>query len=284
MHGLTGIGFTVLAIGFCAAFLFPLAAEAFFNREAKMEMESLKIECGHRKDIVREMDLENLPEPVQRWLKFSGIVGRERIRTVRMRQEGEMRLSRDKAWMPYVAEQFFTAEAPGFLWKVKVRAAPGIHITGMDKYADGRGSMRIRLMSLFTVADERGPEIDQGTMLRFLAESVWFPSAALSEYIRWEAAGENSAKAIMAYGGMEVSGVFDFNEKGEVTRFTAQRYRDEEGVYVLKEWLVSIGAYEEAGGFAVPAKAEVSWKLDDGDFEWDRLRVSGIWYDEAIKE
>ena len=66
-------------------------------------------------------------------------------------------------------------------------------IAGRDRYADGHGHMLIKLASLLTVADGAGPEIDQGTLLRYLGEIVWFPSAALRDYISWEAIDERSA-------------------------------------------------------------------------------------------
>jgi hypothetical protein len=34
-----------------------------------------------------------------------------------------MRLAKDKSWMPVQAEQYFTSEEPGFIWKANINAA-----------------------------------------------------------------------------------------------------------------------------------------------------------------
>ncbi|MFP3361349.1 DUF6544 family protein, partial [Planococcus sp. SIMBA_143] len=76
---------------------------------------------------------------------------------------------------------------------------------------------------MFTVADSSGPEIDQGTMLRYLAETIWFPSAALNDYIIWKHIDENNAEATMTYGDISATGVFTFNSEGDPTHFEAER-------------------------------------------------------------
>lgn len=104
------------------------------------------------------------------------------------------------------AEQYFTTDQPGFVWTAVVKMAP-LHFTGRDKYAEGHGSMLIRLFSIFPVAAASGKEMDQGALLRYLAEMQWFPSAALNRYIQWEEIDSFSAKATMSDQGVTASGV-----------------------------------------------------------------------------
>ena len=97
--------------------------------------------------------------------------------------------------MSVQAEQYFTTENPGFIWKARIKVAPFIHIAGRDKYENEKGNMLIKLLSLFTVANSEGKEIDQGTMLRYLAEMAWFPTAVINDYITWEELDDHNAKA-----------------------------------------------------------------------------------------
>ena len=46
----------------------------------------------------------SLPEPVQRWLRSSGVVDRQRPRAVRRRYEGDFRLGEDKDWLPFTSQ------------------------------------------------------------------------------------------------------------------------------------------------------------------------------------
>jgi len=41
-------------------------------------------------------------------------------------------------------------------------------------YSDGHGGMLVKFLSTITLGDERAPKIDQGEVLRYLAEIAWF--------------------------------------------------------------------------------------------------------------
>lgn len=195
-----------------------------FNTMAINELKTLVRPSISEKKIVTKEMLDNLPPIVQKWLEFSNVIGKEIIYRVYLKQIGEMRTMPDGKWMPVKAEQWFKTEEPGFIWVADVKAAPGIHIVGRDKYENGKGHMIIKLLSLTTVADAKGKETDQEAMLRYLSEIVWFPSAALSYYIQWEQIDMTTAKATITYGGITASGLFKFDTNGNVVSFEAKRY------------------------------------------------------------
>src|SRR5262249_32992735 len=139
--------------------------------------------------------------------------GKERPAAIRLKQEGEMRLAAGQPWLPFTAEQYYTTDPPGFVWYANVRAAGFVPLaSGRDRYFEGRGSMNIRLLSLFPVVDSKGPQLDQGALLRYLSETIWFPAGAVSPYITWEAIDANSARATLSYGGVTAPATFYFNE------------------------------------------------------------------------
>jgi hypothetical protein len=57
--------------------------------------------------------------------------------------------------------------------------------------------MLISVMSTVPIANSSGEEIDQGAMMRFLAEIIWLPSGALNNYIQWEYVNDTTAHATM---------------------------------------------------------------------------------------
>jgi hypothetical protein len=229
-------------------------------------------------DIVTQADVEGLPEPVQRWLSYSGVIGRERAITVRLRQKGFFRQKQDADWMPFQAEEYYTTQPPAFIWHATIKASPFLWIAGRDRYHAGKGNMLIKLLSLITVADARGEKLDQGTLLRYLNEIMWFPSAALSDYIHWEAIDAGSAKATMSYQGVTASAVFHIDERGRLTNMVAERYRAVDGEFVLDTWSTPIGEYREFNGVRIPTQGEGVWNLSSGDFSYIRLEVIGIDY------
>ena len=110
--------------------------------------------------VVRAEELSPLPLPVRRWLERSGVVGRPRATTVRLRQRGEMHTSNDAPWMPTEAWQYIAIDRrPQFIWELDSRLAKIVPITGRDKYIRGRGEMLIKAAALaVSVANENGPK------------------------------------------------------------------------------------------------------------------------------
>lgn len=254
-----------------------------FNQKVDREVNALFEKRIDNKAIVEQKDLDGLPIPVQKWLENSQVVGQERISTVRLKQTGMMRTEPDQSWMPFKAEQYFVTEEPGFIWNAKISAAPMFHIAGRDKYDEGHGNMLIKILSLFTIGDATGKEMDQGTMIRYLAEVMWFPAAALNDYIKWEEIDEMSAQATMSYRGVTASAIFVFNENGDIDSFSAQRYREFGGQYSLETWSGSVGQIEVMDGIRIPTKGDVTWELEAGDFTWLEWEIAEIEYNNPMK-
>ncbi len=256
-----------------------------FNTISKNELKIFVAPATSKKKVVTKEMLNGLPPIVQKWLERSNVIGKEVIYSVYLKQIGEMRTTFDGKWMPVKAEQWFKTEKPGFIWIADVKAAPGIHLTGKDKYENGKGHMLIKLLSLITVADTKGKEIDQGTMVRYLAEIVWFPSAALNDYIQWKQIDSTTVKATMTYSGITASGLFKFDANGDVVSFEAKRYYDRKGGTTLEDWFIQIepNNYKEFEGIRIPIRSIVTWKLKEGNFTWYKLEITNIHYNQ-IKE
>ncbi|MGE5431182.1 MAG: DUF6544 family protein [Syntrophomonadaceae bacterium] len=246
-----------------------------FNKLVNSELSSFMPHSLVKSETITEADITGLPPVVQKWLRHSNVIGKELIKTVRLKQTGQMRTSPDGAWWSFTAEQYFTIEKPGFLWKVDVKANPFLYMTGRDKYYEGHGQMMIKVMSLVPVVDVKGKDIDQGAMLRFLAEITWFPASVLSSYIKWEEVDSLSAKATMTYAGVEASGVYRFNSAGDLVSFEAMRYFFRKEGSTLEKWFIEIDkdGYREFGGMRIPAKSSVTWKLKTGDYRWLDVEV-----------
>ena len=271
--------FGVLAIIAIVATIVIFIANMKFNQKVAKEVKELFAGISGSDDsVIQRSNLEKLPIPVKKWLEFSNIVGKEKVTSVRLKQKAVMRLKEAQSWMPVEAEQYFTVNEPGFIWKARIKAAPLFHIVGRDKYFEGKGSMLINALSLIKIADSSGKEINQGTLIRYLAETVWFPSAALNSYITWEEIDASSARATIDYRGITVSGVFNFNNIGEVTSFVAKRYMENNGKYSLETWLVTMRNYKELDGIKIPTEGKVVWKLETGDFTWFKFEITEIEY------
>jgi hypothetical protein len=220
---------------------------------------------------VTEKDLDGLPEPVVRYLRYTQIIGKERARTVRLKQRGFFRTNPDQKWMQLKAEEYFTVDPPGFLWYGKIRMFPFINVAAIDKFSNGEGRLVVKMLSVFKVADAKGEEYDKAELVRYLNEMIWFPSAFLSEYIHWEPRSSDSARVTITVGGLTASAEVYFNPEGQITNFVAERYMDISGGMILKKWSTPLQEYAEINGIVVPVKGEGVWKLSSGDFSYVRI-------------
>ena len=113
-------------------------------------------------------------------------------------------------------------------------------------------------------------------MLRFLGEIVWFPSAALSDTITWEAIDARSARATMRYGGASASAVFAFGDDGRFTSLTARRYMSADGGARLETWVIPVTEWRAVRGIDMPVRGNAVWKLAAGDFDYYRWEITDV--------
>ncbi len=260
------------------AFLSLLAIR--FNQKTEAEISQIMEQNESRdKTVISEEDISALPEPVKLWLKASGVIGQEKIQSVWLRQKAKIKMKPgQKKWKDATAEQYFSIQNPAFVWRVNMKIPPFIQITGRDKFTDGKGEMQIKMFSAINVVREKGPKMDEGTMQRFLGEIVWFPSAALSPYIRWEAKDNLSAKATINYRGTRATGIFYFNEKGDCIRYSASRFKENHRDAKRYEWVIDVKKHAVLNGVKIPVKMSATWKLDEGDWTWFVVEITHIRY------
>ncbi|MFN2363715.1 MAG: DUF6544 family protein, partial [Halarsenatibacteraceae bacterium] len=134
-----------------------------FEQDTEKKVNELFNNVFENETKIKIDDLNNLPAAVKKWLQGSGILEEPGINSARSLQRAEMRLEDQGRWLSLTAEQYFTVEKPGFIWQARINAAPLIHISGRDVYYQGKGNMLIKPLSLITIADSKGFEMDQGT-------------------------------------------------------------------------------------------------------------------------
>lgn len=229
-----------------------------------------------REPVITPDSLRDLPPIVQKWLVRSNVIGKQPIKTLCIKQKGVMRLNAGGKWLPFRAEQFINADKQSFIWNATFSSGFFIPVHARDKYLHGHGNMLIKALYAIPIADNSGPEIDQGTLMRFLAEMIWFPTAALSKYIRWEYLTETTARATIENGLTSVSGIFSFDLNGDIAGFEGMRYRDVNHHYALQKWTVAVNSHRIFGGFRIADKSEVTWHQGGEPFTWLKIELSNM--------
>ena len=230
--------------------------------------------------VTSEM-LQDLPEPVRRYLVYTGVVGKPWIDTVYLKQTGRFRQGVDRPWMPMIAEEFYTTDPPTLTWNARFKVAGLPLLRGRDRYESGQGHMFGKLVGLFTIFDVRGEELDQATMIRYLNEIMWFPTAFLGGNISWEGIDDHSAQVTFHDGGKSVSGRMIFDDVGRLTNFTTMRYREITGEFSLDPWSTPMTGYGERAGLNLPVRGQAVWNLPSGDLPYAELEITHIEYNSA---
>lgn len=230
-----------------------------------------------REKILTEEMIEGLPLPVKRYLRFTGAVGTVIPERVYLRQKGRIRKSTATPWMEITAEEYYSMEPPAFIWIGTVNKGGIPVIQVRDKYAQGKGSIQIRPGTVFPLTPVRGERMDQGSLMRYLNEMVfWFPSALLRENITFETIDENTAKIHFTDSGKTVSGTLYFDREGKLVNFRAERF--EMNRNRMEIWETPISAYDKFLGLTLTRKGSGVWKYKEGDLNYIEIELTHLSY------
>ena len=225
-------------------------------------------------------DLEELPDPVQRFFRVSLSRDHPSILEAHIRQRGVFRAEPGRPWSPMVAEQYFRTAPPGFVWDARIRMSGVLQVRVRDSYGRSGGEMKGKVFGLFPVVDATGEAaLSQAALQRYLAEAAWLPTALLpGSGVEWSPLSDRSARATIRDGDVVASLDFLFSEAGQIEAVRANRYREEDGRYELRPWEGRFWNHADNHGLRIPMDAEVSWLLGQERFVYWRGSLTDVTY------
>ena len=167
---------------------------------------------------------------------------------------------------------------------MKNRIMGMIPFEGRDKYQDGHGNMRIKLLKMITIADATGKEMDESGLVTILAEALLVPGYALQPYIQWFPIDGHTAKAVLTYNGIQVSGVYYFNDKWEFLRFESndRNYSEKGTEYKKYKWSGVASHYVEKNGVKFPSHFKGVWHTEEGEYEYYKGTIIDMKYNVKV--
>ncbi len=217
--------------------------------------------------------IAGLPAPVQRYFRHVLKPGQPYLRTVRLQHDGQFKTDLEKDWLAITGEEYFRADTPDYIW-----IGSTTWFSARDEYIVGRGSLTVRLLDVLPIVQGSGPSYDQGELLRWLAETTWFPTSLLpGGRTRWSPIDDHSATLSLTDHGQTVSCLMQFNNRNELVRGQAQRYRDETH---MATWVGHFSDYRDWHGLRIPTRAEVAWVIDGEEKPYARFILREIEYDQ----
>jgi hypothetical protein len=230
---------------------------------------------GRAAQPMTQASYQGLPAPVAAWLARAAPEGSAEIVFARIRHAGSLRPEGSDRWLAMSGLEWFTARPPSFVWSARVWLLPLMWMQARDYYRAGQGEFHGALFGLVPLVSGAGPETDQASLLRWLAESVWVPTALTAGGpVAWQPQGPRAARATVRHHGLSASGVFRFGEDGLPTGFTAdRRMRQLPSGPVFQPWQASYHGWRRFGDYLLPEQAEVAWLEEPGPRAYARYVV-----------
>jgi len=245
--------------------------ELKFEKDVKTQLDkSAKIKT----DLLTEVDIESLPAPVKRYIRYSGSLNQPKVKNVRIVFDGKMR-GKGNDWFDFTSMQynFFIDPSRHFFMKARMF---GVSILGYHAYQNEKASMNIKLLGLIPVSRASGQEMDKSETVTFFNDMcILIPAALIDKRIGWEPIDANSAKATFTNGANAITAILYFNQEGQLINFISD---DRYDVNEMKQYRFStpMGNYKFIGGRNLATYGEAIWHYPDGDFAYGKFYLKDI--------
>ncbi|HWP97317.1 MAG TPA: DUF6544 family protein [Syntrophomonadaceae bacterium] len=228
---------------------------------------NLTAKTDHEEGVFSEEDIAGLPVPVQKYFRHCGYIGTQKMYSIKIAyKDVDFSFGKNKSIIKIDYTQYNYVKKPNRIAYID-SSRYGVPFEGLDSYVGGNGSMKGVTAKLFTLFHQTGKTMDKSSLVTFLSESLLIPSAALQDYMVWEAIDDLHAKATINYYGMSASGIFTFNEKGQMLSFATDDREavSTDGTSEIVRWSVVCDEYKEINSIKRPTVFQAIWNYDDGD-------------------
>lgn len=235
------------------------------------------------KGVYRVEDFAHLPVALQKSIENGGFIGKPRAKYMNMYYEDvKFAQSVDGPALSIDYDQFNFSGSPARVALIDSQVM-GIPFEGLDIYIaeKNEGEMRGVIGKLIPLFAERGAEVAMGAQVNYLAETLFLPTAILSDSIRFEEIGPHQVFGEISYGGVNSSGHFYFNEEYELQRFYTERRPAvaSDGSVEYIPWSAECSDYQtNEDGLRLPTHLKAIWHYPEGDFVYFDGRINHIRY------
>lgn len=221
------------------------------------------------KDILKEEDIKSLPKIIQLYIKNCGYIKSPKFSFIKSFYKDVsfvQGIEGKKLNIDYTKYNF--ARQPQSIALIE-SSMFGIPFQGYDSFIDGEGSMKGVFAKAIPVFHQTGSVMDKAALVTFLSECLLIPSVATMDYIQWEEIDEYNVKATISCYDISASGIFTFNQNGEMIRFTTndRAITNSDGTMEYVPWSVECNNYKlNMNGYKIPTSLKAIWNYEDGDF------------------
>ena len=271
----------LLAAAYGFAALGPTSFHAQFRDLAAEAVADVRPKPG---PLVSEEDLAELPEPLAAYVRRSGALGKPRVTSFSAQFHGRIRSGPDQAWMPFTGRQVNTyGPRPRRVFLMDATRS-GLPVTVLHSFKDGTATMRVKALSLFSVVDASGAEMNRGeTVTVFNDLVVLAPAAIVDAPVRWTAVDAQHVRGVFTDGDQTVSAELTFNAEHDLVDFTSDdrsRASTDGKSFDPLRWSTPLSGHRDLDGRRIMTTGEGRWHapLPEGLFTYLEFHIDDIAY------
>ena len=153
-------------LGFAA--LGPTSPRAEWQDKAETALQATPVGS----QVLTEADLTGLPEVLAEYIRRSGAVGKPRVSSFFADVRGRIRGGPDKGWMEFTGHQVNTYGDKPQRFLLLNASMFGLPIAMTHLFDESSASMRGKLLSLLTVVDGSGPDMERAETVTLFNDLV----------------------------------------------------------------------------------------------------------------
>lgn len=261
----------------------PTSLRATSRRLADETARSVLSVAGPSGSVVTDADLAHLPPPVAGYVRAAGAAGRPHVVGFRAVISGRIRAGADQPWMRWTGEQTNTfGPEPSRVFFMDA-TMKGLPTDVLHAYVGPTAIMQVRVASLKTVVDARGPEMDQAETVTLLNDlCVLAPAALVDAPIEWTPIDDHHARATFTNAGHTVRAVITFNDDHELVDFVSddRLAASADGrMFTPRTWSTPITVFRSFDGRRLGVVGRARWHpAGEPSFDYLEFHVDRISY------
>lgn len=250
---------------------------SFYSKYQEEVNTGLQQKAYFQESELTETDIRQLPEPVKKYLRYTGSIGKPKVNCFKVEFTGKIRKNEQSEWMPFTSEQYNFMETPTRLFFMKAKMK-GLPVDGYHCFKDGVAFMDIRLFSLFKVQYMDGEGMNLSETVTFFNDMCCLaPPTLIDKRIKWLEVESNKVKASFTNNNITVFAWLYFNETGQLVNFISDdRYSADAGKQL--PWATPLSNYQEINGYKLFQNAEVIYSYPDRDLCYGTFKLITVKY------
>lgn len=249
----------VLVAGYGFASMGPTSFHARWREQAAQALSLV----DPSPTLITDSDLAGLPQPLADYVRRSGAVGEPRVTSFHASFHGRIRGAPDEAWMPFTGQQLNTYGPNPQRVFIMDATRSGLPVTVLHEFSNSTATMRARVLSLFTVVDAAGPQMDHGeTVTVFNDLVVLAPGAIVEAPIVWSPVDAHHVHGVYAVGDQSVSATLVFDDDHDLVDFVSEdrlRAAADAKSFVQQRWSTPLIEHRQSQGRRVLTLGEGRW-------------------------